>query len=86
MERLTGGEPTGQRFRVLVEGLDHYYGGLVHRAPKDVTPDPQALEIYLALSTAFLDAFVREDEAAARYLERVDLGAITDGRARLTAW
>jgi hypothetical protein len=86
MERLTGGEPTGQRFRVLVEGLDHYYGGLVHRAPKDVTPDPQALEIYLALSTAFLDAFVREDEAAARYLERVDLGAITDGRALLTAW
>jgi len=85
MERLTGaGAAPGRRFRVLVDGLDHYYGGLVHRAPKDTRPDPQALEIYLKLSTAFLDAFVKNDAGALSYLRSVDLMAITAGRATLT--
>lgn len=85
VERLTGeGAPPGTRYRVLIEGGDHYYGGLVHRAPKDVTPDPEALGIYLSLSTAFLDAWVKNDAAARRYLERVDVAAVTGGRAAMT--
>ncbi len=85
MERLTGaGAPEGIHFRVLVEGGDHYYGGLVHRAPKDVKPDPEALRIFTTLSTAFMDAFVKRDEAAMDYLRRVDLAAVTGGRASLT--
>ena len=72
------------RYRVLIEGLDHYYGGLVHRAPGDVKPDPEALNIYTSLSTAFLDAYVKKDRGAIAYLQRVDVTAVTGGRAGMT--
>ena len=85
MDRLTGqGTSAGIHYRVLIEGGDHYYGGLVHRAPKDVTPDPEALGIFTSLSTAFLDAYLRKDNAAMQYLRAVDLEAVTNGRATLT--
>jgi hypothetical protein len=85
MERITGkGGPTGERYRVLIQDGDHYYGGLVHRAPPDVRPDPEALGIYTALSTAFLDAYVKKDPRAAEYLRRVDVGAVTGARAAMT--
>jgi len=74
----------GRRFRVLLENGDHYYGGLVHRAPKDVAPDAEGLRIFLTLSTAFLDAFAKEDESALRYLRNVDVAAATARRASLT--
>jgi hypothetical protein len=85
MDRLTGQDtPAGIHYRVLIQDGDHYYGGLVHRAPPDVTPDPQALGIYTSLSTAFLDGYLRKDKAALRYLRSVDLNAVTNGRAALT--
>ena len=85
IDRLSGaGAPRGTRYRVLIEDGDHYYGGLVHRAPQDVKPDPEALAIYTSLSTAFLDAYMKKDRAAAGYLERVDVSAVTDGRATMT--
>jgi hypothetical protein len=85
MEMLTGRDaPVGNRYQVLIENGDHYYGGLVHRAPADVKPDPEGLAIYNALSTAFLDAYLRKDGTARDYLTRVDLPALTKGRAALT--
>jgi hypothetical protein len=85
MEMLTGaGAPPNIRYQVLIQDGDHYYGGLVHRAPKDVKPDPEALRIYTSLSTAFLDGYVKTDAAALDYLRRVNLEAITGGRAALT--
>lgn len=87
-EVLTGaagnaGAPGVERYRVLLEGGDHYYGGLVHRDPGGLQPDHEGLAIYESLSTAFLDAYIRKDEAAHRYLRSVDLPAITKGRATL---
>jgi hypothetical protein len=85
LETLSGkGAPAGQRYHVLLQDGDHYYGGLVHRAPADVKPDPEGLAIYNALSTAFLDAYLRQDAAARDYLRRVDIAALTKGRAALT--
>jgi hypothetical protein len=49
-----------------------------------VKPDPEGLAIYNALSTAFLDAYLRKDGTARDYLTRVDLPALTKGRAALT--
>ncbi len=84
LDLLTGeGAPPGTRYRVVIQDGDHYYGGLVHRAPKDVKPDPEALGIFNSLSTAFLDANVKKDAAALDYLRRVNLEAITGGRAAL---
>jgi hypothetical protein len=84
-ERLTGeGAPAGIRYRVLIEGGDHYYGGLIHRAPSDVKPDPEGLSIFLALSTTFLDAYAKKDVKALDYLRTVDVKAVTNGRATLT--
>jgi hypothetical protein len=85
MEVLSGARTAaGGRYRVLIQDGDHYYGGLVHRAPKDVEPDPQALAIFNALSTAFLDACMRGDARARAYLQHIDLVALTHGRAELT--
>lgn len=74
----------GHHFRVDVEGADHYYGGLVHRDPGGLQPDYDALAIYNALSTAFLDAYERQDTAAREYLRRIDLAFITGNRATLS--
>lgn len=71
------------RYRVLVQGLDHYFGGLVHRDPGDVKPDSEGLELFESLSTAFLDAYLKGDARARRYLQTVDLPALTNGRASL---
>jgi predicted dienelactone hydrolase len=85
MDRLSGGtQKTGFRYRVLIQDGDHYYGGLVHRAPSDVKPDPEALNIYTSLSTAFLDAYLKKDRGALEYLKRVDVTAVTGGRAGMT--
>lgn len=85
MDTLTGADaPRGIHYRVLIQGGDHYYGGLVHRAPGDVKPDPEALGIYTSLSTAFLDAYVKKDPQAIEYLQRVNVEAVTGGRASLT--
>ena len=75
--------PQGDRYRVFIEGGNHYYGGLVHRDPGGLKPDYEALNIFNALSMAFLDAYQKKDSAAAEYLRRVDLKGITRNRATL---
>ena len=83
-EVLTGeGAPDGSKYLLLIDGADHYFGGLVHRAPENVTPDPEGLAIFNALSTAFLSAYAKQHSADLNALRTRDVTAATGGRARL---
>jgi dienelactone hydrolase len=70
------------RYLLLIDRGDHYFGGLIHK-DTDGEPDREGLEIFNATSTAFLDAYAKNDEAARSYLQTVELLSATGGRATL---
>lgn len=70
------------RYELLLEGGDHYFGGLVQKEV-EAEPDYEGLAIFNAVSTAFLDAQTRQSKAAQRYLDKVDLLQATNRRATL---
>lgn len=79
-EVLTPVSPVpGTRYLLTITEMDHQFGGLIHKKVS-AEPDHDALAVFLRLSTAFLDVYVRGDEA-----ERVELkpGRLS-GRATLT--
>ncbi len=73
----------GSRFLLEIAGADHYFGGLVHKQPKDVSADHQGLQIFNMLSTAFLVAHLQGDRSAMRALRNLDWQKTGDGRAVL---
>ena len=78
-----GSYPEAARYLLLIERGDHYFGGLIHRE-RDGEPDHEGLAIFNAVSSAFLDAYAREEQAALEYLRKVNLQTATGGRANLT--
>ncbi len=72
----------GHNYSVITEGSDHYLGGLICNAELGGEPDHRAIEVVRAMTTAFLDAYIKDDAAAMDYLHSVDLGVVTDGFAR----
>jgi len=78
-----GIEPDALRYELLLEGGDHYFGGLVQKEV-DAEPDYEGLAIFNATSTAFLDAVMKDDPLARAYLDTVNLQEATEGRAMLT--
>lgn len=74
--------PPGDKYSVVLEKGDHYLGGLICRADRGGEDDPQGAGIVRALQVVFLDAYLKDDASARRYLGTVDVGALTAGRAR----
>ena len=81
--------PPGHKYSVVLEEGDHYLGGLICREDrggpdnKGGAHDTEGLEILAGVTTAFLDAWLRNDAAAMRFLEELEQhAAITAGRAR----
>lgn len=73
--------PPGDKYALILEGSDHYLGGLICNAERGGDADPEAVEIIRAVTLAFLDAYVREDRLAQAFLEYADIPALTDDRA-----
>ena len=73
--------PPGDKYAVITEGSDHYMGGLICNADLGGEPDHAAAAIVGAMTTAFLDAYIRKDSEALSYLETVDVPERTDGGA-----
>ena len=69
---------------VLIEGADHYLGGLICRNDVPGPAEHEALRIAAATSTTFLDAYVKNDLNAWRSMRFGDLNAATKGKATLT--
>lgn len=74
--------PAGDKYSVVLENGDHYLGGLICRTDRGGDDDPQGAAIDADLTLAFLDAYVKQDRAAVRFLNRTDIAARTAGRAR----
>jgi predicted dienelactone hydrolase len=74
--------PAGDKYSLVLENADHYLGGLICRGDRGGADDFEGVQILAALSLAFLDAYVRDDPAARGFLDRVDVAALTAGRAR----
>ncbi len=68
---------------LFIEGMDHYMGGLICRSDVQGEPDHDALLIAKGVSTAFLDAYMKEDDGARQFLEGSALPNLTGGRATL---
>ncbi len=71
-------------YYVLIEGADHYLGGLICRTDVPGPPQHEALRIAAATSVTFLDAYVKNDLDAWRSMRFGDLNAATKGKATLT--
>jgi dienelactone hydrolase len=74
--------PPGDKYSVVLEKGDHYLGGLVCREDRGGEDDPEGAAIVRALQVAFLDAYLKDDRRARRFLQSSDVGALTSGRAR----
>ena len=74
--------PDGNKFSLVLDEGDHYLGGLICRDDRGGPADPAGVSIVASVTQAFLDAYVLEDPAAARWLANSDIGALTDSRAR----
>ena len=76
--RLT---PPGDKYELVLDEGDHYLGGLICRENRGGVPDAQGVSIVNSLSTAFLDAYVKGDAEAHKYLKSANVDALTGGRA-----
>ena len=70
------------RWLLLLEGGDHYFGGLIQKEV-DAKPDYEGLSLFNSTSTAFLDAYIKNNPDARAYLDNVNMGQATAGRASL---
>lgn len=73
--------PPGDKYSVALKDADHYLGGLICRDNRGGEADPQGVAIDRAMTTAFLDAYIKDDELARAFLKTADIAALTDGRA-----
>ena len=76
-------EPAGDKYLLLIERGDHYFGGLIHR-DVDKEPDHDGLATFNATSLAFMDAYTRDEESAWAFLQPDVVSSATDGRMVLT--
>ena len=76
--------PPGDKYSLVLQDADHYLGGLICRDNRGGEDDPQAVAVVRAVQTAFLDAYLKDDEAAREWLKAGDLQAMDGGRAELT--
>jgi dienelactone hydrolase len=72
-----------EKYAVSIAMGDHYYGGLICREGAGGKPDPEGLSYTNGASTAFLDAYLKGDAVAKKFLRTADLPALTDNRAFL---
>jgi hypothetical protein len=74
--------PPGDKYSLVLDNADHYFGGLIGNAEMGGPADPGGLAIVLAATAAFLDAHVCDGRAALEWLQGADLDALTRGRAK----
>ena len=76
--------PPGDKYSVALKNADHYLGGLICRDNRGGEADPDGVAIDRAMTTAFLDAYLKADEQAKTFLQTADIAALTNGRAMYT--
>ncbi|MDX2144167.1 MAG: dienelactone hydrolase family protein [Rhodospirillaceae bacterium] len=72
-----------EKYAVSITMGDHYYGGLICREGAGGQPDAEGLSFVNGASSAFLDAYLKADNDAKKFLRTVDLRPLTNDRAFL---
>lgn len=75
--------PDQPHYYLDMQGSDHYYGGVICRADRPGPKDYDALTIANGVTTAFLDAYIKDDAAAMAFLTSGDVTELTDNRATM---
>jgi predicted dienelactone hydrolase len=76
-------EPDQPHWYLYMEGSDHYLGGVICKQSAPGPKDYDGLEIINGASTAFLEAYIRNDPASQAFLASGDITALTNNRATL---
>jgi predicted dienelactone hydrolase len=69
----------GDKYALVTEGADHYLGNLICRLDREQPPQHDALNMVNAVSTAFLDAYIKGDQAALAFLQSGSMQTLTSG-------
>lgn len=72
--------PPGDKYSAIVDGADHYLGGLICNPERGGEPDPEAVAVIRALTTVFLDAYIKDEPDALAFLLTGDVSDRTQGR------
>jgi len=75
--------PAGDKYSIVLADADHYLGGLICRDNRGGPDDPEAVLIVRAAQTAFLDAYLKDDKDALRWLRTADFATLSGDRAEL---
>lgn len=75
-------DPTTPKHHLWIEDIDHFLGGAWCRPAE--TYDAEGLAILRGVSTAFLDAYAKDDESARSFLNSNNLPAEVGSRPTLT--
>jgi predicted dienelactone hydrolase len=72
--------PPGDKYSLIIDGADHYLGGLICNPERGGDPDPQAVEIVRTVTLAFLDAYLKDSQSGMDYLLTGDIRGQSGGR------
>ena len=68
---------------LFVDDMNHYLGGLICKELEDDEPDYEAAEVINGVSTAFLDAYLKDDALALEFLNATQMPSSASARAKL---
>ena len=68
---------------LFIDDMNHYLGGLICKELKDDEPDYAAAELISGVSTAFLDAYLKDSAMALEFLNATKMPPSASPRARL---
>jgi fermentation-respiration switch protein FrsA (DUF1100 family) len=68
---------------LFIDDMNHYLGGLICKELEDDEPDYEAAELINGVSTAFLDAYLKDDAMALAFLNAKQMPSSASRRAKL---
>ncbi len=68
---------------LFIDDMNHYLGGLICKELEDDKPDYEAATVINGVSTAFLDAYLKDSERALEFLNAMQMPSSTSARAKL---
>jgi predicted dienelactone hydrolase len=75
--------PDEPRYYLFLDGSDHYLGGVICRDDAPGPRDEDGLRIMNGATTAFMDAHIKGDKSAQRFLDSGLISGLSSGRATL---
>ena len=69
----------GQNYVLVTQGADHYLGNLICTLDREAAPQFDALNSLNATTTAFLDAYLKNNKEAANFISGDELSELTRG-------